>query len=57
MSTHRASVNLMFKARFKVAVFPRVNAMPTILSIDELVKAIAQGATSLKTRIWGELHG
>ena len=29
---------------------------PTILSINELVKAIVQVATSLKTRMWGGLH-
>ena len=52
-----ASVELMVETRFKAAVFPRLNAIPTILFIDELVKAIAQVATSLKTRMWGELHG
>ena len=57
MSTPGASVDLMVKARFKAVVFPRLNAMPTILSIDELVKEIAQVATSLKTRMWGVLHG
>ena len=31
--------------------------MPTILSIDELFEAIAQDATSLKTRMWGGLNG
>ena len=30
--------------------------MPTILSIDELVKASAQVAMSVKTRMWGGLH-
>ena len=30
--------------------------MPTILSIDKLIKAISQIATILKTRIWGGLH-
>ena len=57
MSTPGAAVNLMVKARFKAAVFPRLNAIPTILSIDELVKSIAQVAMSLNTRMWGELHG
>ena len=47
----------MVEARFKAAVIPRLNAMPTILLIDELVKAITQVATSLKTRMWGGLHG
>ena len=48
----------MDKARFKAAVFPRLNAIPTILSINKLVKAITQVATSLKTRMWrGGLHG
>ena len=47
----------MVKARFKAAVFPRLNAMPTILSIHELVKLIAQVATRLKTRMWGGSHG
>ena len=51
MSTHSASVNLMVEARFKAAVFPQLNAMPTILSINELVKEVAQVATSLKTWI------
>ena len=41
----------MVKSRFKEDVLPRLNAMPTILSINELVKAITQVATSLKTRI------
>ena len=31
--------------------------MLTILSIDELAKSIAQVAMSLKTRMWGGLHG
>ena len=57
MSTPGAAVDLMVEARFKAAVIPRLNAMPTILSINELVKAIAQVATSLKTRMWGGLHG
>ena len=56
MSTPGASVDLMVKARFKAAKIPRLNAMPTILSINEIVKAIAQVATSLKTRMWGGLH-
>ena len=30
--------------------------MPTILSINELVKAISQVSTSLNTRMWGGLH-
>ena len=51
-----ASVDLMVEARFKVAVIPRLKAMPTIPLIDELVKAIAQVATSLKTRMWEVLH-
>ena len=53
MSTPGAAVNHMVEDRFKAAVFLRLNAMPNILSINELVKAIAQVATSLKTRIWG----
>ena len=57
MSTPGASVDLMVKARFGAAVFPRLYSMPTILSTDELVKAIAQVATSLKTRMWEGLHG
>ena len=57
MSTTGGAVNLMVKARFKAAVIPRLNAIPTILSINELVKAITQISTSLKTRIWGGLHG
>ena len=52
-----AAVNLMVEACFKAAVIPRLNVMPTILSIKKLVKAISQVATSLKTRIWGGLHG
>ena len=51
MSTPGAAVELMVEARFKAAVIPRLNAMPTILSIDELVKAITQVSTSLKTRM------
>ena len=56
MSTPGAAVDLMVKARFKAAMIPRLNAMPTILSIDEPVKAITQVATSLNTRMWGGLH-
>ena len=47
----------MVEDRFKAAVFLRLNAMPTTLSIDKLVKAIAQAATSLKSRMWGGFHG
>ena len=57
MSRPSASFDLMVKARFKAAVIPRLNAMPTILSIDKLVKAISQVATSLNTRMWGGFHG
>ena len=57
MSTLGAAVNLMVEACFKAAVFTRLNAMPTILSIDKLVGAIAQVATSLKTIMWGGFHG
>ena len=57
MSAPGAAVNLMVEARFKAAVFPRLNVMPTILSIDKLVKAITQVTTSLKTRMWGGIHG
>ena len=57
MSTPGAAVDLMVEARFKAAVIPWLNAMPTILFIEELVKAIAQIATSLKTRMRGGLHG
>ena len=57
MSTPGAAVDLMVKSHFKTAVFPRLNVMLTILSIDELVKAIAKVATSLTTRMWGGLHG
>ena len=57
MSTPGAAVDFMVEARFKAAVIPHINAMPTILSINELVKVISQVATSLKTRMWGGLHG
>ena len=57
MSTPGAAVDLMVEAYFKAAVFPRLNAIPTILSIDKLVKEIAHFATSLKTRMWEGLHG
>ena len=57
MSTPGAAVNLMVEARFRAAVTPRLNAMPTILSINKLVKEITQVVTSLKTRMWGGLHG
>ena len=57
MSTPGASVDLMVEARFKAAVFLRLNAILIILSIDKLIKSIAQVATSLNTRIWGGLHG
>ena len=56
MSTPGASVDLVFEARFKAAVIPRLNVMPTILLIDELVKAISQVSTSLNTRMWGVLN-
>ena len=57
MSTPGAAVDLIVEDCFKAAVIPRLNAMPTILSINKLVKAIAQISTSLKTRMWGGLHG
>ena len=57
MSTPVASVNLMAKACFKAAMFPRLNAMPTIVLIDKLVKAITQVVTSLNTRMWGGING
>ena len=57
MSTPDTAVDLMVESCFKAAVIPWINTMTTILSIDELVKAIAQVATSLKTRMWGGLHG
>ena len=57
MSTHGAFVDLVVEDRFKGDVFPRLKEMPTILSINKLVKAVAQVATSLNTRIWGGLHG
>ena len=57
MSTPSASIDLMVEARFKMAVIPWLDAMPNILSIDELVKVIAHVATSLNTRMWGGLHG
>ena len=53
MSTSGAAVDLMVQFRFKVAVFLRLNATPTILSIEKLVKATTQVATSLNTRRWG----
>ena len=56
MSTDGANVDLMVEARFKAAMFPRLNAMLTILSIDEFFKAITLVVTSLKTRMWGGLH-
>ena len=56
MSTPGASVDLMVEACFKAAVFPRLNAIPTILSIEKIVKAIAQVSTSLKTRMWVGIH-
>ena len=57
MSTPGASVDLMVKARFKAAVIPRLKSMPTILSINELVKEIAQVGMSLKTKMRGGIHG
>ena len=56
MSTPSAAVDLMVEAFFKAAVIPQINAIPTILSIDELVRAIAQVSTSLKIRMCGGLH-
>ena len=41
MSTPGAAVELMVEACFKAAMIPRINAVPTILSINELFKAIA----------------
>ena len=57
MSTPSAAVDFMVESQFKAAIIPRLIAIPTTLSIKELVKAIAQVATSLKTRMWGGLHG
>ena len=51
MSTPGASIDLMVEARFKAAVFPRLNVMPTILFTNKRVKAITQVATSLNTRM------
>ena len=56
MSTPGAAVDLMVKDCFKASVSLRLNAMPTILSTEELVKAISQVATSLNTRMWGGFH-
>ena len=47
----------MVEARFKAAVIPRLDAMPTIQLIEKLLKAIAKVSTSLKTKVWGGLHG
>ena len=57
MPTPGAAVDLMVEARFKGTVISRLNAMPTILLIDDLIKSIAQIATSLKTRMWEGLNG
>ena len=57
MSTPGSAVDLMVEVRFKAVVFPRLNVMPTILSINKLFKAIAQVAMSLMTIMWGGLHG
>ena len=56
MATAGAAVDLIFEARFKAAVIPWLTAIPTILLIKKLVKAINQVYTSLKTRMWGGLH-
>ena len=56
MSTPGAAVDLMVVACFKAAVILRLNVMSIILLIDELVKTIAQVATSLKTRICAGLY-
>ena len=57
MSTPGAYMDLMVEARFKAAVFPQLDAMPTILSIEKIVKSIAQVAMRLKSRMWVGLHG
>ena len=51
MATPGAAVDLMVEAHFTAAVFPRLNTIPTILSIEKIVKAIAQVSMILKTRI------
>ena len=56
MSTPGASVNLVVEAHFKAIILKRQNAMPTILSIEKLVKAIAQVATIIKTSMCTGLH-
>ena len=57
MPTPSAAVDPVVEARFKAAVITQLNMIPTTLSMNELVKAIAQVDTSLKTRIWGGIHG
>ena len=53
MSTPGATFDLMAEACSKAAVLLRINGIPTIISINELVKATKQVATSLNTRMWG----
>ena len=57
MSTPGATFDLMAEACSKAAVLLRINGIPTIISINELVKATKQVATSLNTRMWGGTHG
>ena len=57
MSTPGAAVDLMVEVRFKAAVFLRLNAIPPIILIEKISKSIAQVSTSLRTRMWGGVHG
>ena len=51
--TSVAAIDAMVKARFDAADLPRITGSPEYDAIDELVEAIAQIATTFKTKRYG----
>ena len=51
--TSVAAIYAMVKARFDAADLPRITGSPEYDSIDEIVEAIAQIATTIKTKQYG----
>ena len=48
--TSVTAIDAMVKARFDAANLPRITGSPKYKAIDELVEAIAQIATTFKTK-------
>ena len=51
--TSVTAIDTMVKARFDAADLPRITGSPEYKAINELVEAIAQIATTLKTKRYG----